>query len=396
MNDSQLRQDLRALSPTVNEAEAWTVLVRRMRRDQRRRRTLAVAAVALVAGALGAVIAAVPKEQVQTESADEPAATSTTEPITGARWTRLDADVALVPFSGEPVVELTNGGLLIWGRTSQAQLDPTTGAERRLPDAPIRPRDDAAGAWTGSELIVWGGLDEVDGAAYDLAADKWREIAPSPLRRGKPVAAVWTGDEVLIWGGLPDGANNGAAYNPTTDSWRRIADAPFGIARGTAVQTSPGTLVVLGSPQGPEVNARQAQALQYDIESDSWTLLPEPDLSPNATWMVWTGTEVIAWDYLLEARSWTPGAASWEPLPDLPLDGRECYPGGGFSPEVGVLVTYCDQVAVLDPNDREWTKEEMPFDVPVDGQERELFGPVAQTGGNGLFLLTSQGGLLFR
>ena len=36
-----------------------------------------------------------------------------------------------------------------------------------LPAAPIPPRDDASVVWTGSELLVWGGGDHDDGAAYD-------------------------------------------------------------------------------------------------------------------------------------------------------------------------------------------------------------------------------------
>jgi hypothetical protein len=112
--------------------------------------------------------------------------------------------------------------------------------------------------------------------------------------------------------------------------------------------------------------------------------------------MVWTGEEVIAWDYLLQARSYRPGDADWTTLPELPLDGGECYPGGGWDATVGVLVTYCDQVAVFDVTARQWTQEQMPFAVELDGTEGGLFGPVEATEGRGLFVLTSEGPLLFR
>lgn len=160
---------------------------------------------------------------------------------------------------------------------------------------------------------------------------------------------------------------------------------------------APDILVVLGSAQGGNsALGGSAQAMQYDVATDAWTVLPEPDLSPNATWMVWTGSEVIAWDYMLEARSYTPGDGEWTTLPDLPLEERECYPGGGWDADIGVLVTYCDQVALFDVSSRQWTQEQMPFPVTLDGRERELFGPVETTEGRGLFVLTSAGPLLFR
>src|SRR5262245_22108107 len=66
------------------------------------------------------------------------------------------------------------------------ELDP--GATAPLPPAPIPAVNGSAMVWTGTELIVWGGLvdDEPccsrsqDGAAFDPAAGTWRPIAPPP------------------------------------------------------------------------------------------------------------------------------------------------------------------------------------------------------------------------
>jgi len=396
-DDTELRDRLQTLASPIDEAEAWTNLEQRLRRDNRHRRARPLSVVAAAATiAVAATLAALPNDGQRTDTIAPPSDSTTTQPVTGERWERLDSNVSLVPFSGAPVVVNTYDGLLVWGRTAQVHID-RAGATHPLPAAPILSRDDAGGAWTGSELIVWGGQNEEDGAAYDLADDQWREIAPSPLRRGVPIATVWTGHEVLVWGGLPDGGNNGAAYNPETDSWRRIADAPFGLGRGNAVLVDGDTFIALGSAQGLNLpGGASAQALQYDASTDTWTVLPEPDLSQNATWMSWTGDELIAWDYQLKARSYRPGNAAWEILPDIPLQPRECYPGGGWAPEVGVLVTYCDQVALFDVASRQWTEEQMPFRTALDGRERELFGPVEATEDWGLFVLTSAGPLLFR
>jgi hypothetical protein len=398
-DDTRLRTVLQTLISPVDEAAAWANLEARFRRDERTRRTRRViVAVASAAAAIAVTVtlAALPGGQPETGTIAPPTDPQPVQPVTGERWVRINSDVSLVPFSGDPVVVNTYDGLLVWGRTAQAHIG-RDGQTRPLPAAPIFARDDAGGAWTGSELIVWGGQNEQDGAAYDLAADRWREIAPSPLTRGIPIATVWTGAEVLVWGGLPGGGNEGAAYNPATDTWRMIADAPFGLSHGNAVLVDPNTLIVLGAAQGAgSPIGASAQAMEYDASNDTWTVLPEPDLSPNATWMVWTGDEVIAWDYLLKARSFSPGSATWGTLPDLPLEGRECYPGGGWDATVGVLVTYCDQVALFDVTTRQWIREQMPFAVELNGTERELFGPVEATEDRGLFVLTSEGPLLFR
>lgn len=398
-DDTQIRSELQTLASHVDERAAWLSLEARFHRDEwnrRARRVLVAVASAAAVIAVPVMLAAQRGDDSETSTIAPPMDPQPAQAVTGERWTRIDSDVSLVPFSGDPVVLNTYDGVLVWGRTAQAHID-RDDQTHPLPAAPISARDDAGGAWTGSELIVWGGQNQQDGAAYDLARNRWREIAPSPLRRGTPVATVWTGVEVLVWGGLPGGGNEGAAYNPATDTWRTIADAPIGLSRGNGVLVAPDTLIVLGAAQGADSTpADSAQAMQYDASSDTWTVLPEPDLSPNATWMVWTGDQVIAWDYLLKARSYVPGAATWGTLPDLPLEGRECYPGGGWDAKVGVLVTYCDQVALLDVTTRQWTQEQMPFAVEVNGAERELFGPVEATEDSGLFVLTSEGPLLFR
>ena len=67
------------------------------------------------------------------------------------------------------------------------ELEP--GATAPLPPAPIPARHGSALVWTGTELIVWGGVGDdpgdpgpQDGAAFDPAAGTWRQIAPPPDR----------------------------------------------------------------------------------------------------------------------------------------------------------------------------------------------------------------------
>ena len=81
--------------------------------------------------------------------------------------------------------------------------------------------------WTGSEMIVWGGIDGTgavrSGGRYNPGTDIWTATsltnAPS-ARTGH--TAVWTGSQMIVWGGSGNNnnpLNTGGKYNPITNSW---------------------------------------------------------------------------------------------------------------------------------------------------------------------------------
>ena len=96
--------------------------------------------------------------------------------------------------------------------------------------------------WTGSRMIVWGGLHLVDtGAAYDPATDTWTSTSTvnAPSVRWAHTT-VWTGSRMIVWGGLGgSNLNTGAAYDPTTDTWTPTStvNAPTARTTHTAVWT---------------------------------------------------------------------------------------------------------------------------------------------------------------
>ena len=65
--------------------------------------------------------------------------------------------------------------------------------------------------------------------------------SPTRLLRRASHTAVWTGSEMIIWGGVMIGTyfNTGGRYNPSTDSWTAISTINAPAARGahTAVWT---------------------------------------------------------------------------------------------------------------------------------------------------------------
>jgi hypothetical protein len=100
--------------------------------------------------------------------------------------------------------------------------------------APIR--TGAAQVWTGTQLLIWGGytgLDEQNVVAsslvFDAAEQTWRLTAPAPLEPRALRASAWTGSELLVWGGwsgtygyeFAEGVpRRRGGLRPVTDSWR--------------------------------------------------------------------------------------------------------------------------------------------------------------------------------
>src|SRR5690348_9883147 len=91
-------------------------------------------------------------------------------------------------------------------------------------------------------MIIWGGGDGPTyfntGGRYNPATDTWTSTstinAPDPRSSH---TAVWTGTEMIIWGGVL--FNTGGRYNPDTDSWisTSTTNAPSARYVHTAVWT---------------------------------------------------------------------------------------------------------------------------------------------------------------
>ena len=89
------------------------------------------------------------------------------------------------------------------------------------------PRQYHSAVWTGSEMLIWGGrgssgIPVGDGARYDPSSNQWNPLPGSgpPASRSSHVA-VWTGSEMIIWGGRDElsALNSGGRYDPVTEQW---------------------------------------------------------------------------------------------------------------------------------------------------------------------------------
>jgi hypothetical protein len=207
-----------------------------------------------------------------------------------------------------------------------AAFDPATRAWRVLPEAPVPPRQWHTATWTGQEMIVWGGSTlvgernaELGGAAYDPAADTWRQLPPAPIGGRQGHTATWTGTELLVWG---DGAE-GLAYDPAQDAWRVFPDAPVR-AGGKAVAAWTGEgLLVWGAPiafagDGPDLAF-------YDPAEDRWEALAPSGLSERCrAATAWTGEALFAWSGLPDCEiGLPPDDGAMLEVRRLPLSQRD-------------------------------------------------------------------------
>lgn len=160
--------------------------------------------------------------------------------------------IASMPVAGRATATATwtDREILVWGGSGisgcladGAAYDPLSDRWRLLSPGPLEPREKHSAVWTGRELVVWGGTPRreasghfSDGAAYDPDSDSWRVLSPAPLRGRYGHTAVWTGTQVLIWGGsdeligppVPARLSDGAAYIPGSDQWYQLPDSPLG------------------------------------------------------------------------------------------------------------------------------------------------------------------------
>jgi len=224
------------------------------------------------------------------------------------------------------------------------------------PVPPLSPRLAQASVWTGTELLIWGGLEEDqglalagDGAAYDPVTRAWTPMPTSPLPPRDAPFAAWTGTTALFWGGGdPNGSllMDGASYDPASRTWAMLPGAPLRpAAEGRQAIVWTGTQMVVIQPEG---------GAAFDPAASSWTTVPAlPQVAgwqPFTIGAEWTGSEVITWvasrpptvngvipsGFRFSAYWWVPGNQAWAVVPSRPDYGY--FPFGTTAPIGGRLL----------------------------------------------------------
>ena len=171
--------------------------------------------------------------------------------------------------------------------------------EARGGGLPPAVRQNHTAVWTGSEMIVWGGINANylnDGGRYNPVANTWTATPASGAPPRQYDTAIWTGSEMIVWGGYNNGVylNDGARYNPAANTWTATAmnGAPSARDCQTAVWTG-SEMIIWGGFNISYFN----DGGRYNPVANTWAVTPTNGAPPPREFhtAIWTGTEMIVW-----------------------------------------------------------------------------------------------------
>ena len=215
-----------------------------------------------------------------------------------------------------------------------ARYDPATDQWRALPIAGApSPRQNPEVAWTGQELLVWGGLASqgagssvpavplATGSRYDPRQDAWTPMATDGGPPGAWGGAFALSRGLLVWQGVERG---GAWYDAAADQWQSISPPTMLSGRADAstcvVQPADATILVWCGGLDPNHLDRTAgpAGARYRLDTHQWIALtssggPSPRWAPYS---LWTGQEWLLWGGRKPLDRPVPNNA----LPSVPRD----------------------------------------------------------------------------
>ena len=159
--------------------------------------------------------------------------------------------------------------------------------------------------WSGSEMIIWGGINGSGpyntGGKYNPATNTWTSTSTTnaPSARGQH-RSVWTGSKMMVWGGynslLDQYLNTGGLYDPATNSWTPTSTtgAPSGRDGHSLIWTGL-EAIAWGGCNGPNCQTGQNTGGRYNPQTNSWqtTSTVEAPSPRDVHSAVWTGDEMI-------------------------------------------------------------------------------------------------------
>lgn len=198
-------------------------------------------------------------------------------------------------------------------------------------------RSAASLAWTGAELLLWGGRTNL-GAPEPVGATfgegRWRWVpelgAPPETQRPCMVRVPGGGERVFVWGG--ESVNNfrpvavGAIFDGATRAWSPVSEVGRPAARGQPACVATDRHVAVFGGARPE----DATGALYDPATDAWRRLPRPD-AEHITRMVYTGDLLV-----VGPRPWLAfdlGSETWRPLPTAGAPSPRHLPGVAWTGE---------------------------------------------------------------
>lgn len=378
-----LHEAVAAIDGASPDRVVASVLERRSRRRARRRGAQGVLAGVAVVVALAVTAAVVQRTPEPTEltSAGADPSTSvdpspTAEPVLPSSLDQADVDAAWRDLPPGPLGERiefasawTGRELVVWGGLGWtpegaevvlddgAAYDPASGTWRSLPTAPGPGRAGAVAVWTGEEVLVLGGREGTtvldDGLAYDPELDRWRTLPAGPLDGRLPQAATWAGDRVVVTlvrpeAGDPDGAV--ASFAPTSGAWTLIS-SPGDFNRSALVTTADiGVVLLTGLVDDMNTSVRPDVAV-HRLAGDRWEAAAgAPGVLPQAFGAAAVGGGLVVVDH--DRRSAIADSAlAWRQVEQSPTDGSGCDPQVVAVEDVAIF-WQCGGTAAIDASGR--------------------------------------------
>ncbi len=246
---------------------------------------------------------------------------------------------------------------------------------RSLHNAPPGDRYTHTAVWTGSEMIVWGGVNSNgtylnDGARYNPVFDLWTPISAknAPSERaghsGVSVAGI-----MIVWGGSNSATTfaDGGYYNPASDEWTPIPVSPLMSARAyhTAVVSSANEVIIWGGI-GPGNTPLNTGGRLYFTQWQAATSLAGAPVARYVHRAVWTGTEMIVWGgaetgsvFRNDGAHYNPTTNTWTPMTASPLASRYAHVMVWSGSQVlvwgGLGAAYYGDCASYAPGTKTWT-----------------------------------------
>lgn len=261
----------------------------------------------------------------------------------GPAWRDGSADDALDPRTG-PSGVWSGTEWLVWGgqigpssySRRGAAYDPAADAWSGLSELGTLPsaRYSHSAVWTGSEMIVFGGLGAgtpgfaEGGGRFHVPSGHWSLISGSgsPAPRVRHVAA-WCTNAMVIWGGFNSGGllGDGALYFPGSDVWAVLSASNAPTARQDAASAVAGDRVFIWGGEGENGPVADGAALVLTTgNAPQWQPMGTGDApGPRRRHsMVWTGSRLIVWGgqgpgnaWRADGGSYDPATQAWQPLP---------------------------------------------------------------------------------
>ncbi|HEY5031154.1 MAG TPA: hypothetical protein VIJ54_01680 [Actinomycetes bacterium] len=263
----------------------------------------------------------------------------------------------------------TGKELFVWGgasastpngdsvSTSGALYDPARRTWRMIAPGPLSGRESAQAFWTGSAVLVIGGrapltgtsktapAEDLDGALYDPATDRWTTVPSVPLVAGHPIYslvvgvaaghtyafAIWDTTSISAGGVVTQTSSGGVDLSvldartdrwagPTT--WTHSMSQPLSMAAGLLLPA--GNFSADRAARGGIPIGLRGGIL--DARTGAWRLIAHGPVDDDVAQSAWTGRALISFNSqgsegnvaLGSAAVWDPAADRWTSLPRAP------------------------------------------------------------------------------